>query len=243
MKNFKNSGFSLIELSIVLLIIGLIVAAVASGTHILHTAKLNKVISEIRGYATGVENFRNKYNYWPGDLPNATSYWGIYNASTNPTGVVNGNGSEVVEDSEGFQAWSHLAKAQFIVGDYDGTGATLDDYVVGVNVPAGQAIENSHYLIKFRTIYDTSGAYLLLKQNRHDGVLTPEDVYYIDKKIDDGDNGISSATTGNVYGFKDWDIRNDATKCTSAWKFDPSANYVLNDFDPNCRVVYWLEKD
>ncbi|PIR38722.1 MAG: hypothetical protein COV35_06055 [Alphaproteobacteria bacterium CG11_big_fil_rev_8_21_14_0_20_39_49] len=247
MKNKVSSGFSLVELSVVLVIIGLIIAAIAGGSHMLHTAKLNTVISELRGYATGVENFRNKYNYWPGDLPNAaTDYWGAYNATTNPTGVLNGDGDEeLYTASERFQAWSHMAKAGFITGDYDGTGTANGHGVGGVNIPQSSAIDNLTYFINITDSYGTGGVYVAVKKGSgFNGILNSADSYYIDKKIDDGDKGVSSAGTGNLFAIRGDNVAATADKCVDKERTEaPPVEYVLTDFDANCRVLFWLEKD
>ena len=246
MKNKVSSGFSLVELSVVLVIIGLIVAAIAGGSHMLYAAKLNAVISELRGYATGVENFRNKYNYFPGDLPNATDYWGAYNSTTNPTGVLNGNGNEDIDSSsESFQAWSQMAKAGFITGDYDGTGTANGHGVGGVNIPQSSAIDRLTYFINTTSSYGTGGIYIVLKKGSgFTGILNSADSYYIDKKIDDGDKGTTSAGTGNFFAIRGDDVLTTANKCVDKEITEaPPVEYVLTDFATNCRLVFWLMKD
>ena len=249
MEKARNSGFSLVELTIVIVIVGLLAAGIAGGKNILHTAKLNNVISEVRGYSTAIDNFREKYNYWPGDMPNATTYWGAYVAATNPTGVINGNGDEVFNNTERASVASHLAKSGFLKGDFIGSGSQHSDD----NSMASKSVKGGVYILSSTTdVYNVSGFFIQLKDSNTAGdawrgIMKPEDVYYIDKKIDDGDSGVTSATSGDLYasrssGFSANNAANNARCVNRYHNRDPPASYVLTDPDPNCRLFYWMEK-
>jgi len=64
----KRGGFTLIELSIVLVIIGLLVSGVLVGRDLIAAAELRSQISQIEGYNTAVRTFQLKYGGLPGDL-------------------------------------------------------------------------------------------------------------------------------------------------------------------------------
>src|ERR1700712_2724582 len=83
-------GFTLIELSIVLVIIGLIVGGVLVGQDLVRAAAVRAQISQIEKYNTAVNTFYGKYGYLPGDIkdPDATRF-GF--ASRNPNGGQPGN--------------------------------------------------------------------------------------------------------------------------------------------------------
>ncbi len=63
----KRSAFSLIELSIVLIIIGLLVAGITGGASLIKSSELRSVMGEARGYAVAVNAFFNQFNAYPGD--------------------------------------------------------------------------------------------------------------------------------------------------------------------------------
>lgn len=71
----KQQGFTLIELSIVLVIIGLIVGGVLVGQDLIKAAQVRAAISQIEKYDSAVNTFRTKYNGLPGDLNNATNFF------------------------------------------------------------------------------------------------------------------------------------------------------------------------
>lgn len=67
-------GFTLIELSIVLVIIGLIVGGVLVGQDLIKAAEIRATISQMEKYDTAANTFRGKYNGLPGDLLNAQNF-------------------------------------------------------------------------------------------------------------------------------------------------------------------------
>src|SRR5579883_2923623 len=67
----REGGFTLIELSIVLVIIGLIVGGVLVGQDLIRAAQVRATISQIEKYNTAVNTFYGKYNALPGDIPAA----------------------------------------------------------------------------------------------------------------------------------------------------------------------------
>ena len=68
-KNFssKKSAFSLIELSIVLIIIGLLIAGITGGASLIKSSELRSIMGEARGYAVSVNSFFTQYDQYPGD--------------------------------------------------------------------------------------------------------------------------------------------------------------------------------
>lgn len=93
----RYSGFTLLELSIVLTIIGLIIGGVLTGQNLINNSTVNAQIAQINQYNTAVGTFRTKYNGLPGDLvdPYATNYGfqprGTYAGQGDGNGVLQGN--------------------------------------------------------------------------------------------------------------------------------------------------------
>ncbi len=65
-----EDGFTLIEISIVLVVIGLIAGVILVGQDLINAAAIQAQISQIQGYNTAVRTFEVKYNNLPGDIPN-----------------------------------------------------------------------------------------------------------------------------------------------------------------------------
>jgi prepilin-type N-terminal cleavage/methylation domain-containing protein len=142
-------GFSLIELSIVLVILGLLTGGILAGRSLIRASELRAVITEYQKYAVAGRAFRDKYFSLPGDMNNATAFWGTATGAAacpgnNPAAArpdaktCNGDGDgNIVHVSAGggnqnevFGAWQHLANAGLIEGQYAGVNNT-----VGCGVP------------------------------------------------------------------------------------------------------------
>ncbi len=90
----KHRGFTLIELSIVLVIIGLVVGGVLVGRDLIKAAEIRAQISQIEKYNTAVHTFKLKYNGIPGDLSYtvAGSYGFVNDHCDGAIGARDGNG-------------------------------------------------------------------------------------------------------------------------------------------------------
>ena len=151
--NHSRSGFTLVELSIVLAIIGVIVGALVVGQTLIRSSEINSVGTDIQKYKAAFQQFKVKYNYWPGDLPTAYDYWpnagckniqaGNGNASTGCNGNGDGNITTwmggATEMIEMWRAWQHLALSGMLPGRYTGvmgpSGCPVQA-VFGTNSPA-----------------------------------------------------------------------------------------------------------
>src|SRR5450432_676842 len=94
-----ESGFTLIELSIVLVIIGLIIGGVLVGQDLIKAAAIRATIQQIEGYNTSVHTFQTKYNAIPGDISaQAASNFGMTGGLllSGTEGLGDGNG--ILED-------------------------------------------------------------------------------------------------------------------------------------------------
>lgn len=148
------SGFTLVEMSIVIVIIGLIAGGVVVGQSLIRASKVGSIIVDVNRTRQAVQIFREKYNALPGDMPNATTIWGeispgCTNATSTDKTTCNGNGDGRIINSsafaptptyayEGLRAWQHLANAGLADGNFSG-GSTVAGQLasgqVGINLP------------------------------------------------------------------------------------------------------------
>ncbi|MDP1735990.1 MAG: prepilin-type N-terminal cleavage/methylation domain-containing protein [Caulobacter sp.] len=141
-----KNGFSLVELSIVLVILGLLTGGILAGQSLIRAAELRSVGTEYQRWQTGVNSFRDKYFGLPGDITNATRFWGravnAVHCVTNSAaavdtarGVCDGDGDGLIELGSGgsasaelFAFWQQLANAGLIEGAYDGLSGASNGY-------------------------------------------------------------------------------------------------------------------
>jgi prepilin-type N-terminal cleavage/methylation domain-containing protein len=90
-----KAGFTLVELALVLVIIGLLVGGVLVGQDLIYAAKVRAQVKQIEEIETGMNTFRTKYNCKAGDCPNATDFFGATDAQGYT--IINGDGDGIVK--------------------------------------------------------------------------------------------------------------------------------------------------
>jgi prepilin-type N-terminal cleavage/methylation domain-containing protein len=120
----RSKGFTLIEISIVLVIIGLIVGGVLVGKDLIEAATIRSQISQIEKYQTAVNVFKSKYNCIPGDCVNAANFGFAArgseitqgNGDGNIEGAWSGGGTRrmILDSGEGGLFWRDLSDAGLI---------------------------------------------------------------------------------------------------------------------------------
>ncbi len=122
MKKNPQDGFTLVEFSIVMIIIGLVLGGILVGNDLIKASKLRSVVREVEEYKTAINAFKLKYNDLPGNIENAFDYW----PDTQACGVAgsaadtdwhycNGTGDgQINRYQEAVKVWRHLSLAELI---------------------------------------------------------------------------------------------------------------------------------
>jgi len=185
----KQSGFTLIEIAIVLVIIGLLLGGVLKGQELITSARVRNLISQQDGIKAAYFGFLDRFRSLPGDYSLASTN------IANVAATANGNGNGQIESALGGGAidehiavWDHLSKAGFINGSY--TYAALPE--TPATVPANP------YVRYIQLIYDNAygTGTPALRHNIKTGNQIPSEILSeIDRKIDDGN------PVGGVFQF------------------------------------------
>ncbi len=220
----SEQGFTLIEVSIVLVIIGLVIGSVIAGKHLVRQSELQSVLTDVNRIRTAANAFYGKYDALPGDMPNATDYWGqvsstpstCYTTQGTGTQTCNGNGNGEVYTMDGgttisevFRFWQHLSNAKMIDGTYTGISGAGDNYryVAGVNVYRAKYGSISYYF--WGLAYGPSVSwYSVPPQHAIKAMLpdssgyarpafTPSEMLDMDSKVDDG-----KPAYGSIFTYK-----------------------------------------
>jgi len=90
----KQTGFTLVEIAIVLVIIGLLLGGILKGQEMITQAKIKNVINDFNGIVAAVSSYQDRYRALPGDDLNAGGAAGRWGAS-----VSNGNGNGIIDNA------------------------------------------------------------------------------------------------------------------------------------------------
>jgi prepilin-type N-terminal cleavage/methylation domain-containing protein len=219
-KMIAEAGFTLVELSIVIVIIGFLVAGIAAGANLVKQAQLRSVISDFQQFQTGYNGFVGRFNAVPGDFASAFQYWnGTQCGQTATSTLCNGDGDGVIEpgiDSttdETAKSWKQMQLAGFIGAGIVVVPTTLVAITPGLNAPNSK-LTGSGYIMAGTTNLTRTGTasnigfgagstnYVYIGKasttplNLVDGALTAEQAYSIDAKLDDGVPATSTTFTG-----------------------------------------------
>lgn len=121
----RQSGFTLIELAIVLVIIGLLLGGVLKGQELINSAKVKNMAADFRNVQVYIYGYQDKYKALPGDDRNAPANLGNEDAfEGNGNGRIDGVWSSTDDTAESYAFWQHVRLAGFAPGSTDMEVAT-----------------------------------------------------------------------------------------------------------------------
>ncbi|MCE3233610.1 MAG: prepilin-type N-terminal cleavage/methylation protein [Rickettsiaceae bacterium] len=196
------------EVSVVVLIIGLISATVMKSASLLRQARINKIVVDARKYQASIMAFKEKYNTYPGDLSNASSYW---------PSAQDGNGNKKIDFTktsvntyENVHLWKHLKLSGFLDSGIATASPSGASGVLGVDIPKASIdtagywnqhldaaskstykVLNSFGIPKITMIVAKPGTTANVGASTNltllpTGFLTAAEAYNMDNKYDDG---------------------------------------------------------
>jgi prepilin-type N-terminal cleavage/methylation domain-containing protein len=208
----SQKGFTLIEMSIVLVIIGLIIGGILKGQEVIESSRQKNLITQIDGIRSAVNTFSERYHALPGDFHCANAVadcpGGTARLST-AAAVVNGTGNGIIlqtaaattaetiatgatdaASTEALQFWVHLNVAKLIGGVSPINTAPLV-FGEGAAVPA-TAIPGAGISVNYgpheSTVVPLTTHWLVVHKTPGGAgaALSPKQMYQIDNKTDDG---------------------------------------------------------
>ncbi len=231
-----QKGFTLVELSIVLVIIGLIIGGILKGQELIENARIKNVVSQTQAYQAAFVAFQDKYNGIAGDLLNAQLLIPNCTAAPCTPTPTGGNGNNIIgadagpayngnlsANAENLAFWQQLASARFIGGIDLGTASTT---IYGSRLPAVQTGGG------FQIVYEaTSGRHALRlagavgAPTAATGALRADQALQIDQVLDDGlPNTGSVITNGTISNATCFDV---AANIYTAAQTTRSCNLVI----------------
>ncbi len=114
-----QSGFTLVEIAIVLVIIGLLLGGVLKGQAMIDSAKIRNVTNDLNAVQTAYHAYQDRYRFMPGDDPAAQTHFGAGVTNGGGNGVIAGAYTLAVPAAEGESSnfWQHVRSAGFMKGE------------------------------------------------------------------------------------------------------------------------------
>lgn len=232
-------GFTLVELSIVIVIIGLLVGGVVAGQSLVRQAQMRSLVSDFNAIQSAMYSFKLKYNALPGDMSNANDYWPGCNSGATAA-ECNGNNNRIIQDDsgtdndvEGVRAWQHLDLAELYKSSMPGT-STGWNRVPGVNIPM-TSWKNAGWRIDITSqawwVYNKQLKHLMILGKENAGgwnstaAFTAGEASQLDIKVDgeaNANTGVFQAAQvndpGNCHAWGVYDLTK--TNCLVAFLFN-----------------------
>jgi prepilin-type N-terminal cleavage/methylation domain-containing protein len=128
----QQSGFTLVEIAIVLVIIGLLLGGILKGQELINSAKVKNLANDFRVIPTYIYAYQDKFRALPGDDPSAATHMAGPPAATPAStpagkqgnGVIDGAWNSTTATDESFLFWQHVRLANLAAGPTDVTDTT-----------------------------------------------------------------------------------------------------------------------
>lgn len=230
----RQSGFTLVEIAVVLVIIGLLLGGVLKGQELIASARVRNLADQQSGIQAAYYGFQDRYRAIPGDMPKADAEAAI--GATINTSDTAGTGNGRLEAPPSWEelngVWEHLSKAGFLKGNF--VGSTSAPTAGNTDVSPVNVFSSPVVLARHDGYLDSGTATPRLIY--HFGQNVPADIAReLDVKLDDGQprtgivrNSTESGTT-------------DPHQSESTCAVDPGSGSFIWDVDTNpqsCNPAY-----
>lgn len=236
MQRKKQTGFTLVEIAIVLVIIGLLLGGILKGQELINSARVRNLADQNSGIQAAYYGFIDRYRQVPGDFVAANATIAIGQTINLPVAASTTDGNGQIDNTleEAAAVWEQLSKANFIQGSYNPTGVPTDETVYKAVAPINAF--NGTLTLTRNADYTVASGTATTRLNLHLGVNIPVNIAReLDVKVDDGvpNAGILRITDPSAP----WGVLHAADPNCIDGTPTPDA-YDINTDDQDCGVTY-----
>ncbi len=175
----NQSGFTLIEIAIVLVIIGLLLGGVLKGQELINSAKVKNFAQDFKSVPVLIYGYQDKYKRLPGDDNGAVTRFGATTANGDGNGTIAGNFNSTTAGDESVRFWQHVRMAGLAAGSTD---FTTPSAVLPSNADGGKL-----GIQMFTPITNMTGAYFVCSES-----IQGKFAKQLDVTLDDGNTATGS---------------------------------------------------
>jgi len=147
----KQKGFTLVEIAIVLVIVGLLIGGVLKGQEMVTNAKLKRIESDNAGIAAAMFSYQDRYLRLPGDDDDADTRFTIFNGQAatingDSDGSISGNWVGAA-DTETSNFWKHLRASGLVPGGGNDDTQPTNSYGGNIGIRDGSLLIAGHVIV------------------------------------------------------------------------------------------------
>lgn len=181
-KTQLSPGFTMIELSIVIIVITLIMGSIVIGSEYVRDARIQKQINQLTTLQSAVSQFETKYNCTPGDCADPSAIPPPTDGSSIIAGDGNGFLASTWNATENKQFWLHLSKSEILQGLLSPHGNTTN--MSGMSTP--RSAINDSGMMNVLGAPSLLQNIILIGTDKVSGALGFTEMVSLDEKMDDG---------------------------------------------------------
>jgi prepilin-type N-terminal cleavage/methylation domain-containing protein len=257
----KQKGFTLVEIAIVLVVIGLLLGGILKGQQLINSARVRNLADQSSGVQAAYYGFVDRFRNVPGDMDPVKACTAIGKdvdsgvsgfSGDCSTATIGGNGNGQIDTiAEAGAVWAQMSTAGFLNGTYTGNTPDATSYKTGVSngaVPAN-AFQGPIMLAHMANYIQGNATSSIVRLAFSFGGLIPVPILRdLDQKVDDGvagsgvlrsSNEVSSPPSAGSADFNTvsaWTTTGTATNdCIDS---SATANWNVDSSDQTCNAIF-----
>jgi hypothetical protein len=222
-----NTGFTLAEVALVLVVVGLLLGGIMKGQEMVAQGKIKHAIADINGVSAAMYAYHDRYRALPGD-DKGSSRWGFTPPPSAGNGVIEGTYASKAPTDESRLVWEHLRRAGFVAGSGNENPFNAVFGKIGVQTGDGSGAAPKGVLGTADNT-DLFTGLLVCSASLPDKIAIS-----VDAQLDDG-----RGKTGSVRANRTTDKQNQGNgKGNAGW--NPIVNDVADDYAEDGVTTYMV---